>query len=187
MNASSDGRSTCEASEKPRGTLFISGRPFLPNPPALPTVERLDFQILVFPTPHINLSWNNGTPKNANYHLKQKTMPKRNFVQIQLPPEQPDCCAECPLLGLVPGYVQRPKNSKETHVCCATREALTQRGSKVRASQRDVNHPLHRPCDNYWHAWMLLPGRKYGITTQIYNDCRRPYENTLQLQIKFHK
>jgi hypothetical protein len=114
-------------------------------------------------------------------------MPKRNIVQIQLPPEQPDCCAECPLLGLVPKYVSRPKNSKETLVCCGTMEAITQRGSKVRASNRDTNHPLHRPCDNRWHSWMMLAGRKLGISTQTYNDCRIPYECTLQLQIKFHK
>ena len=68
-----------------------------------------------------------------------------------------------------------------------TMEALTQRGSKVRASQRDTNHPLHRPCDNRWRAWLTLPGRKLGVNTQTYNDCRIPYECTLQLQIKFHK
>ena len=114
-------------------------------------------------------------------------MPKRNIVQIQLPPEQPDCCAECPLLGLVPKYVARPKNSKETHVCCGTMDALTQRGTKVRASQRDTNHPWHRPCDSRWHSWMQLPQRKLGISIQTFNDCRIPYECTLQLRIKFHK
>jgi hypothetical protein len=114
-------------------------------------------------------------------------MPKRNIIQIQLPSEQPDCCAECPLLGVVPSYVARPKNSKETMVCCGTMDAITQRGSRVRASQRDTNHPLHRPCDSRWHSWMQLPGRKLGISTQTYNDCRIPYEGTLQLQIKFHR
>lgn len=114
-------------------------------------------------------------------------MPKRNIVQIQLPAQQPDCCAECPLLGLVPKYVSRPKNSKETHVCLGTMEALTQRGSKVRASQRDTNHPLRRPCDCRWNAWMSLPQRKLGVNIQSYNDCRIPYECTLQLTIKFHK
>ena len=114
-------------------------------------------------------------------------MPKRNIVQIQLPPEQPDCCAECPLLGLVPKYVARPKNSKETHVCCGTMEAITQRGSKVRASQRGSNHPLRRPCDNRWAAWMTLPGRKLGISNVSYIQCRIPYEQGQQLQIKFHK
>lgn len=113
-------------------------------------------------------------------------MPKRNIIQIELPPEQPDCCAECPLLGLIPKYVARKKNSKETHVCLGTMEALTQRGSKVRASNRDPNHPLHRPCDLKWHAWMTLPHRRLGVNIQFYNDCRIPYECTLQLKIKFH-
>jgi hypothetical protein len=113
-------------------------------------------------------------------------MPKRNIVLIQLPAEKPDCCAECPLLGTMPKYVARPKNSKETYVCCGILEARTQRGARVRASNRDSNHPLRRPCDNRWNAWMQLPGRKLGISTQTFNDCRIPYENTLQLKIKFH-
>jgi hypothetical protein len=113
-------------------------------------------------------------------------MPRRNIVQILLPPVQPDCCAECPLLGLVPKNVPRRKNSKETHVCIGTMEALTQRGSRVRASARDVNHPWHRPCDSRWEAWMQLPGRKLGVSVQAFNECRVPYESTLQLQIKFH-
>lgn len=143
---------------------------------------------------HVIVSRNNATTylfKSFVFRklplITKKIMPKRNIVQIQLPPEQPDCCAECPLLGLVPKYVSRPKNSKETLVCCGTMEAITQRGSKVRASNRDTNHPLHRPCDNRWHSWMQLAGRKLGISTQTYNDCRIPYECTLQLQIKFHK
>jgi len=114
-------------------------------------------------------------------------MPKRNIIQIQLPPVQPDCCAECPLLGLVPKYVNRPRNSKETHVCIGTMEALTQRGSKVRASERDSNHPLRRPCDNRWNAWMSLPNHKLGVNIDSYNDCRIPYEGQQQLHIKFHK
>lgn len=114
-------------------------------------------------------------------------MPKRNIVMIQLPPEQPDCCTDCPLLGLVPKYVARPKNSKETHVCIGTMEALTQRGSRIKASQRDANHPLHRPCDLRWRAWMTLPLRRLGVNVDTYRECRIPYEATLQLQIKFHR
>lgn len=114
-------------------------------------------------------------------------MPKKNFVQIQLPPVQPDCCAECPLLGLVPKYVNKPYRSQETHVCCGTLEAMSQRISRVRASARDAKHPLKRPCDSRWHAWMQLPGRKLSVRVQTYNDCRIPYEGSLQLLIKFHK
>ena len=114
-------------------------------------------------------------------------MPRRNIITIQLPPTQPDCCAECPLLGLVPKTVKRPKNSKETHVCLGTMDALTKRGTHVRVSNRDVNHPWKRPCDPRWDAWMQLSGRKIGVSVQAYNECRIPYECTLQLQIKFHK
>ena len=112
-------------------------------------------------------------------------MPKRNIVQITLPPEKPDCCAACPLVGLIPKHL-RQHRSKETHVCLGTMEALTGRGIRVRASSRDSNHPLRRPCDNRWNAWMTLPGRKIGISNVSYIQCRIPYEQGLQLQIKFH-
>ena len=55
-------------------------------------------------------------------------------------------------------------------------EALTGRGVQVRASNRDTNHPWHRPCDNRWAAWMTLPGRKLGISNVSYIQCRIPYE-----------
>lgn len=114
-------------------------------------------------------------------------MPKQNKVLVELPPEQPDCCAECPLLGVVPKYVPRPKDSKETLMCCGTMDGITKRGSRVRASERDSHHPLRRWCDSRWHSWMQLPGRKLPLSTQIYNDCRIPYECTLSLKIKFHR
>ena len=100
-------------------------------------------------------------------------MPKRNIVQIKLPAEKPDCCATCPLVGLVPKHM-RQHRSKETHVCLGTMEALTGRGVQVRASNRDSNHPLRRPCDNRWAAWMTLPGRKLGISNVSYIQCRIP-------------
>ena len=113
-------------------------------------------------------------------------MPKQLFTKVQLPLEQPSCCAACPLLGLIP-QSERPKGSKETHVCLGTMEALTGRGVSVRASNRDTNHPLRRPCDNRWEAWMTMPGRKIGISNVSYIQCRIPYEQGQQLQIKFHK
>lgn len=115
-------------------------------------------------------------------------MPKRNIIQIQLPPVKPDCCTECPLLGIVPAYnTQRPKNSKETRVCLGTMEAMTVIGSRSKASQHTSKHPLHRPCDNRWKAWMQLPLQRIGISIQAYNECRLPYEQSLQLTIKFHR
>ena len=110
-----------------------------------------------------------------------------NLQKVQLPPAQPDCCADgCPLLGLIPKSTPRPKNSKETHVCLGTMEALTKRGTKIRASQRDAHHPLHRPCDTRWEMWMTLPRRILNVNRQFYAECRIPYEATLQMQIKFH-
>lgn len=113
-------------------------------------------------------------------------MPKRNIIQIKLPPMQPDCCAECPLLGEIPNEL-RQHRSKETMVCLGTMEAMTRIGSRVRASQKDVNHKLHRPCDNKYSAWLRLPKMQLGIQIKAYNECRVPYEQGLQLQIKFHK
>ena len=99
----------------------------------------------------------------------------KNRTPIQLPPEQPDCCFDC------------PKGSKETHVCLATWEALTGRGIKVRASERDSHHPLRRPCDNKWEAWMKLPERCFLLQDIVYLHYRIPFENGLQFKIKFHK
>lgn len=110
-----------------------------------------------------------------------------NIQKVPLPPQKPDRCIDCPLLGLVPKYVDRPKNSKETHVCIGTMEALTQRGTKIRASERDKNHPLRRPCDLRWDMWMTLPRRILFVNSDFYRECRIPYESTLQMQIKFHK
>ena len=110
-----------------------------------------------------------------------------NIQKVQLPPQQPDRCIDCPLLGLVPKYVARPKNSKETHVCIGTREALTQRSTKISASGKDKNHPLRRPCDGVWETWMTLPRRILLVNRETYRECRIPYESTLQMQIKFHK
>ena len=112
-------------------------------------------------------------------------MPKKNIIQIQLPPVKPDCCTECPLLGIVPKYVKRPKGSRKTRVCLGTMKAVTEQGSRIRASKRDSHHPLHRPCDNRWNAWMQLPNQRLGVNIQSYNDCRIPYEASLQLRIDF--
>ena len=113
-------------------------------------------------------------------------MPRRNFIPVQLPPMQPDRCIDCPLLGLVPkGTVGRPKRSRKTRVCLGTMKALTAQGSEIRASARDSHHPLHRPCDNYWKAWMQLPRQQFSVSIQAWNECRIPYEQTLQLKIDF--
>ena len=114
-------------------------------------------------------------------------MPKRNHTLITLPTVKPDCCAICPLVGLIPKHYDRPRGSKETHVCLGTYEALTGRGIKVRASQKDSNHRLRRPCDDKWDAWQLFPGRKFAVNTQYYLEFRVPYEQGMQMTIKFHR
>lgn len=110
----------------------------------------------------------------------------KGMTLVQLPAMQPDCCFDCPLCGLVPKDYGRPKNSKETHVCCGTMEALTGRGIKVKASAKDKNHPLRRPCDGFWDAWLQAPERKLGLPDEIYMRCIRPFRNSLQFRIKFH-
>lgn len=113
-------------------------------------------------------------------------MPKRLFTSQTLPQDKPDCCAICPLCGIVPKNLRQPK-SYETHVCLGTMEAMTQRFINVRSSNRDSHHPLKRPCDSRWDAWQQLPDRKFPISTNIYIQCRVPFESTHQLVIKFHK
>lgn len=112
-------------------------------------------------------------------------MPKRCFYSVVLPMVQPDCCAECPLLGLIPKG-ERLKGSKETHVCLGTYEALSGRGTKVRASGRDGNHPWRRPCDKKWGLWTTLPGRVFGYRSEYYLRYRLPVEQGRQMVIKFH-
>ena len=105
---------------------------------------------------------------------------------ITLPAEKPDCCAACPLVGIIPKSMV-PRGSFETRCCLGTHDAMTERFIRVKASARDKNHPLKRPCDDRWHAWMQLPRRKIGISTIAYLQCRIPYENSLQLSFNFKR
>ncbi|MBO7307592.1 MAG: hypothetical protein J6U59_06160 [Alistipes sp.] len=66
-------------------------------------------------------------------------------------------------------------------------EALTARGIRILASQRDSHHPLRRPCDHKWDAWQQFTRRMIAISTTAYLQCRVPYEQGQQLIIKFHK
>lgn len=113
-------------------------------------------------------------------------MPKRVTRKIKIPTEQPDCCAMCPLLGVIPKE-ERPFGSKETHVCIARQEALSGRGISVKASGRDSHHPLKRPCDEFWEVWTRLPGGYYPMKDEFYLRYRLPYEASQQMVIKFHR
>lgn len=113
-------------------------------------------------------------------------MPAKPFKQIQLHPEQPDCCNECPLLGLIP-EAEREFGSQETLVCLGTRHALNARIARSRASQHTPKHPLKRWCDDEWERWQedpyfgKLPVRKIDVSR--YRD---PWERSQQLPIIFH-
>ena len=113
-------------------------------------------------------------------------MPKRVFRRIKLPMEQPDCSAVCPLLGLIPKS-ERPKGSKETHVCIAKQEAISGRGIRVKKSERDSHHPLRRPCDEEYELWTRLPGGCYPMKDEFYLRYRLPFQADMQMIIKFHK
>ena len=119
-------------------------------------------------------------------------MPKAIFTPIQLPPEQPDRCSRCPLLGKRP-QSELTKGQRQAYCCLGvfTHEGfppLTSKGvERSAAAYRKQKRLLHRPCDNRWAAWMTLPGRKLGISNVSYIQCRIPYEQGQQLQIKFHK
>ena len=111
-----------------------------------------------------------------------------NLIKVQLPAMQPDRCRDCPLLGMIPKYIERPKNSKETMICIGTMEAMSKRAADKRASECDSHHPLRRPCDDgKWQMWMTYPQRRLPVNQSNYKECRYPYEQTLQMQIKFHR
>ena len=113
-------------------------------------------------------------------------MPAKPFKQIQLHPEQPDCCNECPLLGLIP-EAEREFGSQETLVCLGTRHALNARIARSRKSEHTPKHPLKRWCDDEWERWQeepyfgKLPVRKIAVSR--YRD---PWERSQQFPIIFH-
>ena len=78
------------------------------------------------------------------------------------------------------------KGSRESHVCIGTHDALTGQGIFVRASGRDVRHPLRRPCDVFWNTWMGYPGRRFPMNSDTFRVYRIPFMQSGQLVIKFH-
>lgn len=109
----------------------------------------------------------------------------KNKTPVQLPIAQPDCCAECPLCGLIPKE-ERPFGSKETHLCLGTWHALNARFIRSRASAKDSHHPLRRWCDATWEAWITLPERMFILRDMDYTRYRVPYESSIQRTIIFH-
>lgn len=109
-----------------------------------------------------------------------------NIQKVLLPVVKPDCCADCPLLGLVPKSVSRPKYSKKTHLCIGTAKAISERKTHIRESQsNDPKHPLERPCDAHWERWMTYPRRIIKVNRALYRDSRDPYLTVIYPEIDF--
>ena len=109
------------------------------------------------------------------------------MIRIKLPDRQPDCCKECPLVGIIPES-ERKKGVRQSYCCLGTypHEALTSKSIEVRASvKKGTGHLHHRPCDDRWDEWMKLPQRIIGMSPESYRLCRLPFENRAQLAFKF--
>ena len=115
-------------------------------------------------------------------------MPRSIFTPIQLPPQQPDRCSKCPLLGIRPS-AEQTKGQRQAYCCLGIFTAdgfpaLTSKGIERSAeAYRKKKRRLHRPCDNRWQVWMSLPNRQLPITIEAFNERRRPYE--LEMEKKY--
>ena len=65
-------------------------------------------------------------------------MPKTYYTPRKLPPEQPDRCELCPLVGIIPDD-ERRKGVRERYYCLGIFDALTD----------DNGHPLNRDSSGY--------------------------------------
>lgn len=99
-----------------------------------------------------------------------------NYQKVKLPAVKPDRCVDCPLLGLVPAGVARPRYSKKSHLCIGTAVAMSKAKTEIRASEsNDPKHPLERPCDEHWERWMAYPRQILRVNKALYRDSRDPY------------
>ncbi len=117
-------------------------------------------------------------------------MPRHIYTPIQLPPQQPDKCSKCPLLGKRPP--SELKQGERQAYCCLgvyTPEGfppLTSKGIESSAeAYKKSQRKLHRPCDDQWEVWLTLPNRKFPITMEAWRERRRPYE--LEMELKRYK
>ena len=117
-------------------------------------------------------------------------MPRAIYTRIQLPPQQPDQCSRCPLLGKRP-TTEQTRGQRQAYCCLGffTDKGfppLTSKGIERSAeAYRKKKRRLHRPCDNQWDVWMTLPGRQLPITCEAWRERRRPYE--LEREQKYYK
>lgn len=126
------------------------------------------------------------------------------YTPRELTEHQPDRCELCPLVGLIPKS-ERRKGKREGYYCLGifggevdengqpvldergvqrmTYPRLASKGIRVSAKKvREKGHLLHRPCDPTWHSWTTLPGRLFGMPTEVYNTYRLPYEREQMLK-----
>ena len=118
-------------------------------------------------------------------------MPRALFTPIQLPPEQPDKCSRCPLLGLRPKE-ELTKGQRQAYCCLGVFtpdgfSPLTSKGIKVSVSgkREKTGHIHHRPCEDRWETWWEQPGHMVTISKESYRFCRLPYESRQQLAFNF--
>ena len=108
-------------------------------------------------------------------------MPKKLFTPMKLPVNKPDCCADCPLIGLIP-MSERVKGVRQGYCCLGIFSPegfpkLTSKGIHSSAkAYKAMGRKLHFHCDRLWDAWMTLPGKLFGIPTEVYTAYRLPYE-----------
>ena len=113
-----------------------------------------------------------------------------NTVKIKLnSAQQPDCCAHCPLIGIIPEE-HRIKGVRQSYCCLGVypHEALKSKGITVKQSDKQkTGHRLHRPCDGRWESWWESKDHAVSISKDSYRYCRLPYESRQQLAFHFRK
>ena len=101
-------------------------------------------------------------------------------IKIQLPPKQPDCCAKCPLIGIIPKNL-RQKGKRQSYCCLGMmpHEPLTSKGIDVSASdKKKTGHLKHRFCDDRWEIWKRMYGDYFPLNEKSY-AFRKDYEDTI--------
>ena len=113
-------------------------------------------------------------------------MPKKIFKKVKLSLAQPNCCMECPLLGVIPKEERQP-GTQENLVCLGTHYAMSSRAARSKASDHDTKHPLKRSCDLEWERWHQAPYfGEIPIRCIDINRYRDPFErNFLEFRIIF--
>lgn len=111
-------------------------------------------------------------------------MPRKVYVPIKLPLEQPDRCELCPLIGKIPDE-EREEGVREGYFCLGRYPfpRLKSKGIKLsKAEYRRKKRVLHRPCDKLWDVWTSLPKRCFCMPNKVYLRYRMEFEREQQLK-----